>query len=150
MYKLPLIITIITTVFNSSLINSLMAQHLLLLLLFAAIPNPSSLCHSHSYSYSLSKELNGSNFFDGSYWDFFTSNDPTHGYVNYVDKGTAASKGYIQSTTNEPVYIGCDHTNVANGRGRDSVRVTSKPSYNSGLFLLYLEHMPTGCGVLTS
>jgi len=87
------------------------------------------------------------NFFDGTYWNFITQNDPTHGYVNYVDKATAASKGYISmSGADKPTYIGCDHTNTANGRGRDSVRVESKKRYDYGLFLLYLDHMPTGCG----
>ena len=110
-------------------------------LAFAAVVAP-ILCSS----YTLQTELNGTTFFDGSYWDFYTGNDPTHGFVNYVDKSTALQNGYIKSTPNEPVYMGCDHTNVASGRGRDSVRLASKQTYNSGLFLLYLEHMPTGCG----
>ena len=101
------------------------------------------------YSWSLQTYLNGSNFFDGTYWDFITSDDPTHGYVNYVDKSTAQSKGYISTSgADKPTYIGCDHTNVASGRGRDSIRLESKKTYNDGLFLLYLSHMPTGCGML--
>jgi len=35
---------------------------------------------------------------------------------------------------------------VASGRGRDSVRIESKKSFNGGLFLIDLEHLPTGCG----
>lgn len=43
--------------------------------------------------------------------------------------------------------MGVDSTNVASGRGRDSVRVSSKKSYNHGLIILDLDHMPGGaCG----
>merc|ERR1719204_2743538 len=71
-----------------------------------------------SHAWHLDTFLNGSNFFDGTYWNFITQNDPTHGYVNYVDKATAAAKGYISTSgSDKPTYIGCDHTNTANGRG---------------------------------
>ena len=77
-----------------------------------------------------------------------TENDPTNGYVNYVNKSTAISKGYISSSgADYPTYIGCDYTNIASGRGRDSVRIESKQRYDYGLFILYLNHMPTGCGM---
>ena len=43
--------------------------------------------------------------------------------------------------------MGVDNTNVASGRGRESIRITSKNSYNHGLFMLDLAHMPGGqCG----
>ena len=43
--------------------------------------------------------------------------------------------------------MGVDHTNVASGAGRASVRITSKKSYNHGLIILDLGHMPGGiCG----
>ena len=93
--------------------------------------------------YHLKDHYSGNSFFDG--WNFYTGDDPTHGYVNYVSQSTAQSNGYI-STSSSQVYIGCDHTNTASGRGRDSVRISSKNTYNSGLFLLQFEHMPFGCG----
>lgn len=44
--------------------------------------------------------------------------------------------------------MGVDSSNVASGRGRKSVRVTSKASYNHALIVLDLEHMPgAACGV---
>ena len=44
--------------------------------------------------------------------------------------------------------MGVDSTNVASGRGRKSVRLTSKATYNHGLIVLDLEHMPgKACGV---
>lgn len=43
--------------------------------------------------------------------------------------------------------MGVDHSNVASGRGRNSVRVSSKKAYNHGLIILDLYHMPGGqCG----
>ena len=43
--------------------------------------------------------------------------------------------------------MGVDHTNIATGSGRASVRLTSQKSYNHGLVILDLAHMPGGiCG----
>ena len=43
--------------------------------------------------------------------------------------------------------MGVDSTNVATGSGHNSVRITSKKSYNHGLVILDLAHMPGGvCG----
>ena len=76
--------------------------------------------------------------------------DPTHGYVTYVDQGDAQSEGLI-NTNNDQVYIGVDHTNVASGSGRNSVRITSTKSYNHGLFILEQAHMPASiCGTWTA
>jgi len=94
-------------------------------------------------AYTLTTTFAGNNFFDG--WDFFQGGDPTHGYVNYVNKGTAQSQGLI-STNASSVYIGADYKNVGSGSGRSSVRITTQAKYNSGLFIIDLAHMPTGCG----
>ena len=73
--------------------------------------------------------------------------DPTHGYVNYVDQANAQSQGLI-STSNGVVTIKSDSTRVGSGRGRDSVRVTSTKQYTHGLVILDLEHMPgSACGI---
>ncbi|GES60321.1 endo-1,3(4)-beta-glucanase [Aspergillus terreus] len=95
-------------------------------------------------SYSLVDDFGtGSSFFDK--FDFFTSTDPTHGYVKYVDRSTATADGLL-SSSNGSVYMGVDYKNVASG-GRESVRITSKKSYTHGLFILDLAHMPGGiCG----
>jgi len=43
--------------------------------------------------------------------------------------------------------MGVDSVNIASGSGRNSIRVESKNSYNHGLIILDLEHMPGGiCG----
>ena len=79
-------------------------------------------------------------------FDFYTGADPTAGYVTYVDQSTAETTGLF-STNNGSIYIGVDSTNVASGSGRNSVRLTSTASYNHGLIVLDLAHMPGGqCG----
>jgi hypothetical protein len=110
--------------------------------------------------YVLQDDYNSNSFF--SMFDFFTvpgfplilrhcltkakGDDPTHGYVNYVDQGMAQSRGLI-GQRNGATYIGVDHTNVASGRGRNSVRLSSKKAYTHGLIVLDLQHMPGGqCG----
>ena len=66
--------------------------------------------------------------------------------MQYVAQSTAQSDGLI-NTNNGAVYMGVDHTNVATGSGRNSVRITSTKSYNHGLVILDLAHMPGGvCG----
>ncbi|KAF9886818.1 hypothetical protein FE257_011065 [Aspergillus nanangensis] len=99
---------------------------------------------AHAASYTLEDDFGaGSSFFDK--FDFFTQPDPTHGYVKYVDRPTAKSAGLV-AFTNSSTYMGVDHTNIANS-GRSSVRITSKKSYNHGLFILDLAHMPASiCG----
>ncbi len=73
--------------------------------------------------------------------------DPTHGYVNYVDQGTAQNRGLIDKS-NGAVVMRVDSSNVASGRGRDSVRITSKASYNHALMVVDLAHMPgSACGI---
>src|ERR1700761_4239457 len=54
--------------------------------------------------------------------------------------------GGLISVGNNSVRIAADSTNKAPG-GRNSVRLTSKAAYNSGLIILDLAHMPgSDCG----
>ncbi|KAL8873274.1 MAG: hypothetical protein Q9198_007053 [Flavoplaca austrocitrina] len=77
----------------------------------------------------------------------FIFDDPTHGYANFVDQSTARTKGLLE-TDNRTVTLRADSTNVATGRGRDSLRLTSKAKYNHGLIVVDLAHMPgNACGV---
>jgi hypothetical protein len=94
--------------------------------------------------YVLSANMSGPSFFDA--FDFFTDADPTNGYVNYVSRAQAQAEGLIDaSAADGNVYIGADSRNVASGRGRDSVRLQSKERWTTGLFIMDLLHMPTGC-----
>lgn len=94
-----------------------------------------------SADYVLQDDYTPDVFFD--MFTFFTAADPTKGYVDYVDRGTAESGGLI--STGSSVYMGVDHTNVAT-HGRQSVRLSSTQIYNHGLFIIDVAHMPTGCG----
>jgi hypothetical protein len=53
-------------------------------------------------SYRLKQSYQGSNFFDGFY--FFTSPDPTHGFVNYVDRPTATNMGLISVNNGKVLF----------------------------------------------
>ncbi|KAI4208809.1 MAG: hypothetical protein LQ349_009618, partial [Xanthoria aureola] len=70
--------------------------------------------------------------------------DPTQGYVDYVD-GTSSG---LFSQSGGSVKLSVDSSNVASGRGRKSVRLTSKASYNHALIVIDIGHMPADiCGV---
>lgn len=66
--------------------------------------------------------------------------------MDFVDRSTARNSGLI-STAGGSVYIGVDHKNVSSKPGRQSVRLTSTKTYNHGLVILDLAHMPGSiCG----
>ena len=72
--------------------------------------------------------------------------DPTHGYVDYIDRPAAEADGLISANDNS-VYMGVDSRNPPAQRGRRSVRITSKESYVRGLIVLDLAHAPGSvCG----
>jgi hypothetical protein len=75
-------------------------------------------------------------------FDFFTGPDPTEGFVQFVDEATGRETGLINSTG---VSWGVDMTNKT-PNGRPSIRMESKKSYDSGLIVLDVAHMPFGCG----
>ncbi|KAL9077102.1 MAG: hypothetical protein Q9157_003472, partial [Trypethelium eluteriae] len=98
-------------------------------------------------AYNLVQTYNAGNWLDS----FTVENigDPTHGFVNYVDEGTATSNGYI-STANNQVYMGVDHTSVLNpsGTGRNSVRLSSNRAYTHYLMIADIAHAPSStCGL---
>lgn len=71
--------------------------------------------------------------------------DPTHGFVQYVDKGIASDHGLVSSNDGS-VYVGVDHKTVSSS-GRASVRLESRNRYTRGLFVADIAHMPGGiCG----
>ncbi|KAF4335377.1 Concanavalin A-like lectin glucanases superfamily [Fusarium beomiforme] len=101
-------------------------------------------------AYTLKTDYTGDNYADFfNKFSFWTSSDPTNGYVDYVDQATSLSNGLIGTGGN--IYIGVDHTNVASGRGRKSVRLTSTESYDvNTLFVVDIAHMPQTCGTWPS
>lgn len=110
-------------------------------------------------TYSLQKSYVGEDFFSEANWNFFTEPDPCTGMVEYVSKDTAEKLDLVNANyDNGKVYIGADLTNVMNktaegGRyyeGRKSIRIETTTIFQQdtgGLFIVDLEHMPSGCGV---
>jgi hypothetical protein len=85
-----------------------------------------------------------STFFDK--FDFFTGPDPTQGFVKYVSRSDAADQGLIARTRDNRVYMGVDDKHKTT-TGRASVRIESKATYNQGLLIADISHMPASvCG----
>ncbi|KAL8937633.1 MAG: hypothetical protein Q9216_004324, partial [Gyalolechia sp. 2 TL-2023] len=99
-------------------------------------------------AYNLTDSYTPSNWFDKFvFWD---QKDPTNGFVQYKSLAAAAKAGLIAidgaGGPNAAVYMGVDHKSK-DPAGRASVRISSKKSYNHGLFLFDIEHNPGSiCG----
>ena len=94
-------------------------------------------------SYVLQDDYFAQGFFDQ--FDFFDQADPTNGFVSYKTYDAANAAGLIHNSSGQ-AYMGVDSENVT-PYGRNSVRITSKKSYNSGLVIVDIAHMPGGiCG----
>ncbi|KAL8960604.1 MAG: hypothetical protein Q9183_005436 [Haloplaca sp. 2 TL-2023] len=97
-------------------------------------------------TYSIKDNYSPDKFLD--MFEFETSDDLTHGYVDYVNRETAQEHGLLGSKDDKNVVFRVDDTSVASGRGRKSVRLASKAKYNKGLVVIDIAHMPgNACGV---
>jgi len=82
-------------------------------------------------------------------WDFFTGPDPTHGLVDYQSKQGAVDNGlaFVQDDGTTVLAVD-DKTVLGPGQSnRKSVRISTKKTYNSGLFIADFWAMPHGCSV---
>ncbi|KAH8724595.1 concanavalin A-like lectin/glucanase domain-containing protein, partial [Phaeosphaeriaceae sp. PMI808] len=99
--------------------------------------------HGH---YTLTNDLSYNNFF--SAFDFFHAPDPTNGFVQYQNATSAIAQnlvGYLPSTRS--VSLGVDYT-TKDPNGRASTRLESKATWNQGLLIADIMHMPSSeCGV---
>lgn len=102
------------------------------------------LAHGAAIVYRLEDNYDSTNFFSG--FNFFDGADPTHGFVDYLNKTAATSAG-LAGYTEGMIYLGVDHTTKNPVGGRASTRVSSRKTYTKGLFLADINHMPVGCGV---
>ena len=69
---------------------------------------------------------------------------------SYVDETTARNLGMIDDST-PAVKFGVEFANDYPTGGRPSIRIQSKATYNKGLFIADVEHMPGGiCGTWPS
>ncbi|KAF9477609.1 glycoside hydrolase family 16 protein [Pholiota conissans] len=96
--------------------------------------------------FTLTDMYTGESFLDD--WDFFSGEDPTHGNVNYLTKEDAIGKAlaFVQADGTTVLKVD-DFSNVAEGGNRDSVRISTKKTYNGGLFIADFWSMPHGCSV---
>ncbi|KAJ4348177.1 uncharacterized protein N0V89_009549 [Didymosphaeria variabile] len=96
-------------------------------------------------SYTLKDDLTYNNFFQN--FDFFSGSDPTNGFVQYQTKDAATQNqlvGYFEDT--QSVFLGVDYKNK-DPKGRASVRVESTKTWNQGLLIADIRHMPDStCG----
>jgi len=100
--------------------------------------------NNNNCAYRRGDNWSGWNFYDQ--FNFFTAGDPTHGYVQFVDRDEAQSTGLISVNEHGQTYMGVDHSNNG-GNGRKAVRLESKEQYGEGLYILDLAHMPGSiCG----
>ncbi|KAF2674191.1 hypothetical protein BT63DRAFT_408399 [Microthyrium microscopicum] len=93
--------------------------------------------------YVLEDDYSPSSFLDG--FTAFSGPDPTSGFVKLVTMDEGKSTGLI-SAGSTSVKLASDSTNVTPS-GRPSIRLESVKSYNSGLIIADLAHMPGSiCG----
>ncbi|KAL8782187.1 MAG: hypothetical protein Q9213_005623 [Squamulea squamosa] len=113
----------------------------------ATILASTSFVRTTTAAYNLADSYTASNWFDSFlFWD---QKDPTNGFVQYTDLASAAKSGLIavdNSGSAPAIYMGVDYT-TKDPAGRASVRISSKKSYNYGLFIFDIEHNPGSiCG----
>lgn len=98
-----------------------------------------------SGQYKLVDDLSYKDFFDS--FDFFSGPDPTQGFVQYQNMTSAVSQnlvGYLEDT--QSIFMGVDYKGKDAG-GRASVRLESKKTWNQGLLIADIRHMPSSeCG----
>lgn len=113
------------------------------------IPLLASLIPSVLATYSLKADYSADAFFQN--FDFFTDPDPTDGLVQFQSMESANATGLAgflaaDNQTSKAVYMAVDSTAIA-PQGRGSVRVQSRQTFNHGLFVIDIAHMPGGvCG----
>ncbi|KLT39292.1 hypothetical protein CC85DRAFT_251404 [Cutaneotrichosporon oleaginosum] len=89
--------------------------------------------------------IQGSNFFDSQYWNWWHWDDPTHGDVQYVDAGVAWDNGLVSINSAGRAIMRVETTERVD-RGRMSVRIHANRVWTGGMVIMDAVHMPIGCG----
>ncbi|KAF2851124.1 glycoside hydrolase family 16 protein [Plenodomus tracheiphilus IPT5] len=96
-------------------------------------------------AYKLTDDLSYKNFFTA--FDFFSEADPTDGFVQYQTRSSAISQnlvGFLEDT--KSIFMGVDYK-TKDPKGRASVRLESIRTWNQGLLIADIRHMPSSiCG----
>lgn len=114
---------------------------------------------SPSLSYNLIVSHIGHDFLANYSWE--TTDDPTNGRVDYVDKATALKNNLTFgmcllsrlifllnfAVSDRKFVMRADSTKkvAKSDRGRSSVRIHSLEAYDDALFVLDISHIPEGC-----
>jgi hypothetical protein len=93
-------------------------------------------------SYSVKDTYSGTGFFDN--FDYFTGYDPAQGFVHYVD-GPGSVQQNLTYASSSSAVLRVQNTDVDSSTGRLSVRIESKNTYDTGLFVFDVLHSPYGC-----
>ncbi|KAK1256198.1 hypothetical protein MKX07_008457 [Trichoderma sp. CBMAI-0711] len=100
-------------------------------------------------AYHLTTSYAGEALLSGFNW--FNGLDPSHGFVSYQSRRDAEAMGlYSIDERSGVVRLGVDSTNEVSlsDRGRPSIRIESKATYDHGLFIADFLHMPPShCGL---
>ncbi|KAJ6597246.1 glycoside hydrolase family 16 protein [Mycena vulgaris] len=88
----------------------------------------------------------GQSFLDQWNFEVYPNGDPTHGLVNYQSQADALKKNLAKVNGNTLMLAVDDFTPLKSGQNRDSVRISSKKKYQSGLFIADFAAMPAACG----
>ncbi|RYO43104.1 hypothetical protein AA0111_g71 [Alternaria arborescens] len=122
-----------------------MRSRILITTVLAALSNAHEDHQSEGGQYTLTDDLTYKKFF--SAFDFFDGPDLTKGFVKYQNQENAIKQGlvgYLEDT--QSVFMGVDYT-TKDTAGRASVRLESKKSWNHGLLVADIRHMPASqCG----
>ncbi|KAI0042191.1 glycoside hydrolase family 16 protein [Auriscalpium vulgare] len=98
--------------------------------------------------YKLETKYKGKDLLNEDKWDYFTAADPTGGQVKFLSKSDAVKDGLAYVQDDGVAVLKVDNMNdLAIGKNRNSVRITSTKTYNGGLFIADFEAMPYGCSV---
>lgn len=84
----------------------------------------------------------------------FKDDDPTSGYVQYVDANTAQTSGLARVVNENQVYLGVDNSTIINRSnnndapsGRKSIRLESLYTFDRGILIADFAHVPNSeCG----
>ncbi|KAK0202598.1 concanavalin A-like lectin/glucanase domain-containing protein [Desarmillaria ectypa] len=99
-------------------------------------------------TYQLLDMYKGKDFLNPKKWQYWSKPDPTHGFVNYQAMEAAMEKKLAFVGDDGTVTLAVDDTmTLGDGEYRDSVRISSVKTYNSGLFVASFSAMPYGCSV---
>ncbi|KAI9375460.1 concanavalin A-like lectin/glucanase domain-containing protein [Aspergillus egyptiacus] len=97
--------------------------------------------------YTVQSSWEGQNILN--HFNFFDREDPTNGFVTYVNQSYAENAGLVKITDSGSLYMGVDYDSVLapDGPGRESVRIESNEYYDQGLYVVDIKHMPGSiCG----